>query len=396
MGNEEVKLDHWLRISTEELMDHYFSARAAMNEEAGEAIHYLRHLKNMVLFFQLHELRSAIHSGAMTEAFANDLMRGEFGLGYLFGLAANYVDACDLPRQSTEAKSAIFDVHYFTFGPVESEKVMREQNARGPESFDELYGIALEAAHKDVNSFKRVISKGLDELPSRGLRDGFLGLRTIDFGSALGVKETSSSSDVLAVRKVLAARLEEKRRMTDSTAGDTSGEKSAPYLTATRPDHAERYRTLFADLGRDLFGEKWEPSKTAIYGIAGSLNQQLALAQKLGIPKDALEAAIRPPFSLGYIFGGAKWHVDRYAVPRPGTEADKVILAAHREALGPLADTEIASVSAEAARSPEFNEGMAVANADFEALSAGRATGVFGLVTWITRHVAASERFDTR
>ena len=125
--------------------------------------------------------------------------------------------------------------------------------------------------------------------------------------------------------------------------------RKVPPPTATRPNHAERYRTLRAELAADVFGA-WEPSKTAIYGIAGALNYQLALAQKMGIPKDTLEAAIRAPFALGYIFGGAAWHADRFAVPRPSPEADKVILAAYLEALGPLTDTEIATISAEAAR----------------------------------------------
>src|SRR5215831_12732554 len=164
--------------------------------------------------------------------------------------------------------------------------------------------------------------------------------------------------------------------------GGDASRKSAAYSAATRPDHIQRYHTLFAKLAADPSGA-WEPAKIAIYGIAGSLNQQLGLLQKAGIPKDAFEAAIRAPFALGYIFGGAAWHVDQNIVPRPGPEANQVILAAYQEALGPLNDVEIATLSDEAARSLEFNEGMAMANADFEALNAGRAPGAFGLFTWI-------------
>jgi hypothetical protein len=161
------------------------------------------------------------------------------------------------------------------------------------------------------------------------------------------------------------------------TSPKPSEEEAAENVIPARPNHAVRYRTLFAELAANVF-EGW-PYKTAIYGIAGSLNQQLALAQKAAIPKDAFEAAIRAPFALGYIFGGAAWYADRYALRRPSPEADKVVLAAYREALGSPTDTELATISAEAARSPEFKDGMAVANADFEALFAGRAPGAFGL-----------------
>jgi hypothetical protein len=62
-----------------------------------------------------------------------------------------------------------------------------------------------------------------------------------------------------------------------------------------------------------------------------------------------------------------------------------VIVGAHREALGPLTDLEIAAISTEAARSPEFNEGMAAAAADFNATATDPAVGAFGLVSWIAR-----------
>lgn len=99
-----------------------------------------------------------------------------------------------------------------------------------------------------------------------------------------------------------------------------------PYSGTTRPDHAERLRALQAALATDVFGPP-DPSATAIFGVAGSLNQQLAIAQKIGIAGDAFEAAIRAPFALGYILGTAAWHADRYGVSR-GPDADKVIVGA--------------------------------------------------------------------
>jgi hypothetical protein len=156
-------------------------------------------------------------------------------------------------------------------------------------------------------------------------------------------------------------------------------ENNMPYSGAKRPDHAERLRALKMALATAVF-EPPDPSATAIFGVAGSLNHQLAIAQKIGIAGDAFEAAIRAPFALGYILGAAAWHADRYGVTR-GPDADKVIVGAHREALGPLTDLEIAAISAEAARSPEFNEGMAAAAADFDAIAADPAVGAFGLVS---------------
>lgn len=163
------------------------------------------------------------------------------------------------------------------------------------------------------------------------------------------------------------------------------------YSASTRPDHAERLRTLKAQLSEEVLGAldpsgtaMPDPSGAARYGVAGCLNQQLALAQKIGLPKDALESALRSPFVLGYIVGSAAWHADRYSVPRPGPEADKLVLYAYREVLGPLNDIEIASISDDASCSPAFADGMSAAAAELDALAAGQAPGAYGLVRFLS------------
>jgi hypothetical protein len=90
-------------------------------------------------------------------------------------------------------------------------------------------------------------------------------------------------------------------------------ENNMPYSGTNRPGHAERLRALKVALATGVF-EPPDPSATAILGVAGSLNHQLAIAQRIGITGDAFEAAIRAPFALGYILGAAAWHADRYGV----------------------------------------------------------------------------------
>ena len=103
------------------------------------------------------------------------LLRGEFGLGYLFGLAANFVDACGLDRQGAEAKAALLDVYHFTFGTLNGQNLLLEHNARLPSSFGADFDNGVERAHLDVNRFKRLL-KGTDDTPPTGLRDGLLRL----------------------------------------------------------------------------------------------------------------------------------------------------------------------------------------------------------------------------
>ena len=103
-----VQLDEWQLMSGKELAGMLTSATEAMNAEWDEPAKTLRHLMNCVLFSQLSALRHSIASGAFGRNARQRILRSGFGLGYLFGLAANYIDAIGLRRESTEARTAQF------------------------------------------------------------------------------------------------------------------------------------------------------------------------------------------------------------------------------------------------------------------------------------------------
>jgi hypothetical protein len=167
-----VQVDEWQLMSGKELAELLTSETEAMDAEWDEPVKALRHLMNCVLFSQLSALRHSIASGAFGRNGRQRILRSGFGLGYLSGLAANYVDAIGLPRESAEARAAIFDAHAFSFG--ESAREVLGQHSAGAASnsrgeFEE----GLSAAHRDVNSYKRFL-KGKENMPSMGLVDGLL------------------------------------------------------------------------------------------------------------------------------------------------------------------------------------------------------------------------------
>ena len=173
MNLEQTQPDQWVQMSEAELGEFYQSASQAMTVYWTNPTKGLRHLMNCVLFIQLLGIRSAVNDGTIEPDAASPILRNDFGLGYLFGLAANYVDACGLNQQSAEAKAAIFDVHVFTFGNAKGHHIIEEQNARSGSSFSEGFQDGMEAAHRDVNCFKRVL-KGEDRSPSTRLIEGLL------------------------------------------------------------------------------------------------------------------------------------------------------------------------------------------------------------------------------
>lgn len=157
MANRELRHDQWLTMPREELLSFCASAYAGMFEEQAEPLKGFRHLMNYVLLMQLDGLRGFIEAGKIEPDTATTLLRSDFGFGYLFGLAANYADALSLPQQSVEARTAIFDVHFFTFGD-EKNQVIAKQNART--SFSEEYMKGVKAADRDANSFKTALDGG--------------------------------------------------------------------------------------------------------------------------------------------------------------------------------------------------------------------------------------------
>jgi hypothetical protein len=100
-------------------------------------------------------------------------------------------------------------------------------------------------------------------------------------------------------------------------------EMTSRFNAQTRPDHAKRLDQLRQELASSVFVVSCA-SETARFGVLGCLNAQLAFAQKLRLKPDAIERGLNLPFSLGYIFGAAAWHIDRYQVTRPGPDADSL------------------------------------------------------------------------
>jgi hypothetical protein len=137
-----------------------------MREDWSDQPKALRHLMNAVLFFQLDALRDALDYGNIAQDQAARAMLTDRCLGYFFGLAANYADACGLPQQSVEARAVIYDVHTWTFGADHGRRIVQEQTSR--HTLAPTFEIGIEQAHKDVNSFKRALKRE-EEVPNKGL-----------------------------------------------------------------------------------------------------------------------------------------------------------------------------------------------------------------------------------
>lgn len=159
---------HWLSISRDELNNLYDSAFGAMREDWNDQKRAMRHFMNGVLFFQLSALRDEIEKDNVSDEQAEQSMLEDRCLGYLFGLAANYIDLCELPRQSADARAALLDVHVFTFGEDEGTQIAAAQSTRL--DLNPLFAVGMEQAHKDANSFKRVM-RGAESVPHEGLAE---------------------------------------------------------------------------------------------------------------------------------------------------------------------------------------------------------------------------------
>ena len=91
-------------MSLPELDDFLQSAIQAMKAEWAEPVKGFRHLMNTILFLQLCAIRAQVEDKKVEPDVAAAFLRSDFGLGYVFGLAANFVDALSLPRQGLRPK----------------------------------------------------------------------------------------------------------------------------------------------------------------------------------------------------------------------------------------------------------------------------------------------------
>ena len=133
-----------------------------------------------------------------------------------------------------------------------------------------------------------------------------------------------------------------------------------------------------------MFSVAGDGAKTCLEHVHRSdLLERRVEPRKVGLPREALEAAIGSPFSLGYIFGVAAWHSDRWGVPRPSPDADGLVLSAYKELLGPIRDDEVQTISADAAAYPTFQEGIAAAAAELDAVDGGNSEGAWGLARFL-------------
>ena len=173
MIHDRTREAHWLRLTDAELQDMHASAFESLHADWPEAVSSFRHVMHIVLIEQLMAMREAVRSGAASPAAAQLAMRSDFAMGYLFGLAAAYVDGCGLPRQGRVAVTALFDVHCTTFGPDDGRRSFDLQDGRDPESIGPGFGDGLLAAHDDTRAFRNWLF-GRAAPRRAGLRDGLL------------------------------------------------------------------------------------------------------------------------------------------------------------------------------------------------------------------------------
>jgi hypothetical protein len=145
------------------------------------------------------------------------------------------------------------------------------------------------------------------------------------------------------------------------------------WTVETRPEHLLRFEELRKELAGSVFNQTThtDQASQAFFWIAGLINNQLALMQKAGLLDTEGERILRGTFSLGYLFGIAAWFSDERGIARPSADADRLVVLAHQEALGPLPAEQIVRLSAAAARTSEFTEGMESAALDLKDLRNG-------------------------
>jgi hypothetical protein len=171
--------DHWLTMDETRLYWLTEEARRCLCRDWSERPLRLRHVMRIVLFHQFDALRDAVRFGAIAPDEAATGMRSDFGLGYLTGLAADHADACGLPADGGIAAAARLDLHLFTFGLVEGQRLLAAAPRAG-----EAFERGRLVAEWDVETYKSWL-EGAEEEPTLGLRDGLMRRATGPAGPVL-------------------------------------------------------------------------------------------------------------------------------------------------------------------------------------------------------------------
>lgn len=142
-------------------------------QDQDEPLRALHHVTIIVLLEQLAELREVTRAGALTAAAAGAAMRSDVGLGYLFGLAAAYADACALPRTDRRVLAVQRELHAVVFGWRDGLDILARQTGRGAFDATEDFASGMAAALHDMQAYRHWLNGEEPEITT-GLRDEVL------------------------------------------------------------------------------------------------------------------------------------------------------------------------------------------------------------------------------
>lgn len=162
--------DVWLDLSDTEFDARLAGAKAALDgASAGNAqvLAYLRH----TLLSQLGTLRRWISMDLLDGAQATEIMRGDFGSGYLFGFARHYAETCGVNR-FVAGREPIGELYALVFGPEQAARLVAEHAWRQADGGSLHFEQGLLAATDDLNPFGGRTVFGVELEDSTGLREG--------------------------------------------------------------------------------------------------------------------------------------------------------------------------------------------------------------------------------
>ncbi len=147
---------YWLevpRAEIDEQADNEYQLVRATWDDPSQA---LAHVMKSTLYTNIGMVRDAVDARFLTMSDVRSFMDSDYFFGYVFGMAANFIDAAGISREAPEAHNALLAVHTIAFGEKLGRQLFEMQSSKQQHCVNPSSEDGMEAAHKDVNSFKRV------------------------------------------------------------------------------------------------------------------------------------------------------------------------------------------------------------------------------------------------
>ncbi len=147
---------YWLEVTRAEIAEQANNEYQLVRSTWDDQVQALAHVMKSALYTNIGTVRDAVDARLLTVSDVSSFMGSDYFFGYVFGMAANFIDATGISRETPEAHKALLAAHTIAFGEVRGGQLFEQQSRRQLHPINTSFEDGMEAAHKDVNSFKRV------------------------------------------------------------------------------------------------------------------------------------------------------------------------------------------------------------------------------------------------